>query len=235
MSIEEVEKQVRLFLKTEYRTDALYRVAILVSQIGDIAKIVYHSSENNPDARPVCAREDEISVFGEAVIHLIALMISRDIKINDALEAGIERLEDRDGYKKKCEIVETDKETVIKGEFGFPGVAQGTAIVMPSVSKAKILKLLVESTIDRGQILVTKSLSIDSVTHLTAYLSVIHLKAMVVDHGGKTSHAAIFAKEIGIPCVTATGIATEKIKSGNFVLVDGDKAEVVFRHKEVRK
>ena len=64
MRIEEIEKKCKLFLKTEYRTDALYRVAVVLSQLGDIAKFIYHSPENNPNARIVGVHETKFQFMG---------------------------------------------------------------------------------------------------------------------------------------------------------------------------
>jgi pyruvate, water dikinase len=44
--------------------------------------------------------------------------------------------------------------------------------------------------------------------------------AIVTDKGGRTSHAAIVARELGIPAVVGTGDATTKLKTGENVTVD---------------
>lgn len=46
--------------------------------------------------------------------------------------------------------------------------------------------------------------------------------ALVTDTGGILSHPAIIAREYGIPAVVATGNATQLIRDGQQVLVDGD-------------
>ncbi len=51
---------------------------------------------------------------------------------------------------------------------------------------------------------------------------------VVVDTGGTLSHAAIVAREYGIPAVLATGVATTKIKDGDTVIVDGNEGKVVI-------
>jgi pyruvate,water dikinase len=43
--------------------------------------------------------------------------------------------------------------------------------------------------------------------------------AVVTDHGGRTCHAAIVSREIGIPCVVGTGDATHRLASGQEVTV----------------
>lgn len=52
--------------------------------------------------------------------------------------------------------------------------------------------------------------------------------AVVVDAGGMASHAAIVAREYGIPAVMGTRNATLVLRDGQRVLVDGDKGRVVL-------
>jgi phosphoenolpyruvate synthase/pyruvate phosphate dikinase len=50
--------------------------------------------------------------------------------------------------------------------------------------------------------------------------------AVVNDIGGLLSHAAIISRELGIPCVIGTRIATKVLKDGDLVEVDADKGIV---------
>jgi len=50
--------------------------------------------------------------------------------------------------------------------------------------------------------------------------------AVVTARGGRTSHAAIVCREYGVPSVTGTGTATQTIKTGDWVKVDGDRGIV---------
>jgi pyruvate,water dikinase len=53
------------------------------------------------------------------------------------------------------------------------------------------------------------------------------IKAAVSDIGGIMSHAAIVAREYGMPAVVGTGTATQKIRTGDLVRVDGDEGLVI--------
>lgn len=57
--------------------------------------------------------------------------------------------------------------------------------------------------------------------------------AIVTDKGGRTCHAAIISRELGIPCVVGTGRASLKIKSGQLVTVDcsGGEEAIVYEGK----
>ena len=50
--------------------------------------------------------------------------------------------------------------------------------------------------------------------------------AIVTDTGGLTSHAAIVSRELQIPCIVGTKIATQVLKDGDMVEVDADKGVV---------
>src|SRR5215472_13433400 len=54
------------------------------------------------------------------------------------------------------------------------------------------------------------------------------IKAAVSDIGGTMSHAAIVAREYGMPAVVGTGQATKRIRTGQRVRVDGDRGVVTI-------
>ena len=56
-----------------------------------------------------------------------------------------------------------------------------------------------------------------------------HAAAVVTDHGGRTCHAAIVSRELGIPCVVGTGNATTALVTGDEVTVscaEGDEGKI---------
>jgi pyruvate, water dikinase len=50
--------------------------------------------------------------------------------------------------------------------------------------------------------------------------------AIITDEGGITCHAAIVSREMKIPCVVGTEIATKVLKDGDLVEVDADNGVV---------
>jgi len=71
-----------------------------------------------------------------------------------------------------------------------------------------------------GDVLVTEMTSPDYVPAMR------RAAAIVTDTGGRTSHAAIVSRELGIPCVVGTGTATATLKTGQVVTVDGAGGKV---------
>ena len=56
--------------------------------------------------------------------------------------------------------------------------------------------------------------------------AVVKATAIVTDMGGISSHGAIVSRELGIPCIIGTKIATKVLKDGDMVEVDADKGIV---------
>jgi pyruvate,water dikinase len=76
--------------------------------------------------------------------------------------------------------------------------------------------------INQGDVLVTES------TTEAFNILLPLLGGIVTDNGGLLSHAAIVAREYGIPGVVGTREATERIRDGMRVRVDGDAGEVTL-------
>jgi len=51
-------------------------------------------------------------------------------------------------------------------------------------------------------------------------------KAIITDHGGMTSHAAIVSRELGVLCIVNTKIATKVLKDGDLIEVDAEKGVI---------
>lgn len=71
-----------------------------------------------------------------------------------------------------------------------------------------------------GSILVVPSIATEWLPLLTNSVGII------TEQGGLTSHAAILARELGIPAIVRVVNATQKIQTGDNLLIDGDKGEV---------
>ncbi len=89
--------------------------------------------------------------------------------------------------------------------------------------KARVMKLLDDIiTLEQGDVMVVPNTN-------PAWAPVFSkIKAAVTDIGGITSHAAIVCREYGVPSVTGTGTATQVIKTGDWVRVDGDRGIVTI-------
>jgi pyruvate,water dikinase len=108
-----------------------------------------------------------------------------------------------------------------KGPTLVSGIAIGDAAVSGPVCLIESAKDL-DQFID-GSILVTSTTDPDWVPIMK------RAKAIVTDHGGRTSHAAIVSRELGLPAIVGTGVATELLHTGQDVTVscaEGDQGSV---------
>lgn len=99
-----------------------------------------------------------------------------------------------------------EESAVLTGTGASPGVVEGRVVVALDPATAEV---------EEGDVLVA---------HTTdpAWVSLMFLSgALVVDIGGLMSHAAVVARELGIPCVMNTGTGTRALRDGDLVRVDG--------------
>jgi len=66
----------------------------------------------------------------------------------------------------------------------------------------------------------------------TASLDSKKIKGFATEVGGRTSHAAILARALGIPGVVGLGSITTEIYPGDTVIIDGNKGVVIIRPDE---
>lgn len=116
---------------------------------------------------------------------------------------------------KEYELLE--KGTIItKGASVGNAIASGSARVILSASQIHEFK--------KGEILVTE------VTDPNWEPIMKIAAGIVTDKGGRTSHAAIVSRELGIPCVVGTENATKLIKTGQDLTVDTAGSEgIIFK------
>jgi pyruvate, water dikinase len=103
-------------------------------------------------------------------------------------------------------------EVILTGLSASPGVSSGRVRVVNTMEDLKKVK--------EGDVLVTKMTNPDMV------ITMQKASAIVTDEGGATAHAAIVSREMGIPCVVGTDNATEVLKDGLLITVDGSNGKV---------
>jgi pyruvate,water dikinase len=103
-------------------------------------------------------------------------------------------------------------DALVTGLGASPGIAHGSVRVLRSPEDGARLVA--------GEILVAPMTSPDWVP------TIRRAAALVTDSGGVTSHAAIVSRELRIPCVVGARTATQVLRDGEHVTVDGSKGRV---------
>jgi pyruvate,water dikinase len=101
---------------------------------------------------------------------------------------------------------------LVKGLAASPGTASGAVRVLQAPTEGRLLH--------DGEVLVAPMTNPDWVP------TIRRAAALVTDGGGMTCHAAIVARELGVPCVVGTRDATSRLHNGQLVTVDGTAARV---------
>ena len=100
----------------------------------------------------------------------------------------------------------------ILGKPAYQGKTKGRVRICYTASDSNL--------IEYGDILVTAMTSPDYVPAMK------RAGAIVTNEGGLLCHAAIISRELGIPCIIGTKIATKVLKDGDLVEVDAEKGIV---------
>lgn len=103
-------------------------------------------------------------------------------------------------------------EKIICGTAGSCGIAEGYVRVLTSSNDL--------DTIEKGDILVVPATNIGWIRVFPK------ISALVTDVGAPLSHAVIVARELGIPAVVNCGNASQSLKTGDMVRVDGSNGKV---------
>ncbi len=111
-----------------------------------------------------------------------------------------------------------DDSTTISGFAGAAGEVEGTVRVIDDLAVADQLR--------PGEILVTATTNIGWTPVFP------RAAAVVTDVGAPLSHAAIVARELGVPAVVGTGDATTRLRTGDRVRVNGGQGTVILLDEE---
>lgn len=128
------------------------------------------------------------------------------------VEKDVEKIFVGDEAKNLLQQVETEIDEdveVLQGEIGCPGQGKGKVKI---IIRAEDMEKM-----EQGDVLVSIATDPDIVPAMKK------ASAIVTEQGGVTSHAAIVSRELNIPCVIGTKIATKVLRDGDMVEVDANK------------
>jgi phosphohistidine swiveling domain-containing protein len=151
---------------------------------------------------------DAIMLFDHCV-DIMHLRLSRDLTANEEQQPWSPELREILDQRRRAPAM-----TAVEGDFlaagvgAAPGRARGPARVVRRDEDLAALR--------PGEILVCVMSTTEWVT------AIGRVAGIVADQGGMACHAAIVAREIGLPCVTGCRNATVTIETGQMIEIDGD-------------
>lgn len=130
----------------------------------------------------------------------------------DKLKIVTDKKELKDFLSENLIREEVIKTKELRGQIACRGRAKGLAKVINSNSEMEKMQ--------KGNILVS------SKTNPNFMGAIKKAAAIITDYGGITCHAAIVSRELDIPCIIGTKIATKVMHDGDLVEVDADRGIV---------
>lgn len=121
----------------------------------------------------------------------------------------------RSGARMETWVLQEGGDVVVEGTAVGHGIATGRVRVLEDASQGDQLQ--------EGEILVTGMTDPDWVPVMS------RAAAIVTNHGGRTSHAAIVSRELGVPAIVGSHNATHRLRDGDMVTVscsEGDRGFV---------
>ncbi|HSN60665.1 MAG TPA: phosphoenolpyruvate synthase [Ferruginibacter sp.] len=211
--------------------------ALIQKKLGEKAKtMVYSMDENNPVVNIATPKEkqEQYVLSDEEIIKLAnwALIIENHYQKPMDIEWA------KDGLSNQLFIIQARPETVhsqknplLVKEYKL--LNKGAVLTQGNAIGSKIatgIARVLQSTKDSGKLQPGEIV----VTHLTSpYWDPIlkNAAAIITNKGGRTSHASIVAREIGVPAIVGCGDATEKITDGEMITVSCCEGKTGFVYK----
>jgi len=107
---------------------------------------------------------------------------------------------------------EVDGKVLLKGNGVSPGIASGTVNIINGHDEMDRL--------ENGNILVTGILAPDMTPKIRK------ASAIITNYGGKACFAALVSRDIGIPCIVGTDLATSVLSNGQKITVDAGSGNI---------
>jgi len=212
--------------------------------------LIIDSEDYRIPRRPIKAsqRATEIqrarNAFKDAITELTKLeavqVQAEGGKIKDIFAVHLRFLHDRSLRKKVTDLIHSD---MVTSEYAVSTVLREIASHFTKVKDAYISERAADIyDIERRLLRQLLGRKREDIGHLTKEVVVVarelsptqtagfdrkYVKGIASDAGGRTSHAAIVARSLGIPAVVALEDLTEYINVGDTVIVDGNRGIVI--------
>ncbi len=224
--------EYRVFKPLLDQSDAM---PIIEKTLGDKEKKMVYAKGGNKTTKNIDTPKKERRTFVLSDSEILTLA-KWACKIESHYETPMDMEWAKDGKTDELYIVQARPETVQsqkqkgslkqyrlneKGEKVVEGLSIGDAVAAGKVLAIKSADDL--EKFEEGSILVTEMTDPDWVTIMKKAAGII------TDAGGRTCHAAIVSRELGIPAIVGTGDATEILKGGDEITLscaEGDKGFV---------
>jgi pyruvate,water dikinase len=199
---------------------------IISKKLGEKNRKIVYAEEGG--VKEVDTKEEERRVFS-LIDEEVRLLAKYGYLIEKHYGKAMDIEWAKDGIENKLYIVQARPETVhstkqnvwyeyrlkIKAEPILKGIAIGSQITAGKVRVIKDVEKINE--FQAGEILVTEMTDPD-------WEPIMKIaKGIITEKGGRTAHAAIVSRELGIPAIVGVSGALEKLKTGDEITIDNSQ------------
>ena len=181
----------------------------------NITKLIAEKENRNKDYL-TCLTQKEFENY------LKSGKLPEDVELKERYDASVLYFEKGNvalAYGKTVDEVEnaiaqqsSDNIKELKGISAYPGIVTGKVRIVLDPMKASFFN--------------DKDILVTGMTRPEFMSLIKKASAIITDVGGILCHAAITAREMKIPCIVGTAVATKALKDGDLVKVDADKGVV---------
>ncbi|MFT4261104.1 MAG: phosphoenolpyruvate synthase [Candidatus Woesearchaeota archaeon] len=213
---------------------------IIYRQVGEKAiKMIYNHQGNNPvknvnvpkeERDKFCINDDEVLKLAKWAVIIedhysekagyfkpMDMEWAKDGESGELfiVQARPETVQSRKDQNKLIKyVIKQEGKTIIEGKSVGERIGQGKAHVIKDVKDINQFK--------KGEVLITDMTDPD-------WEPIMKIaSAIITNRGGRTCHAAIISRELGIPCIVGTGTGTQEIKNGSDVTADCSKGDIGY-------
>jgi len=201
-------------MRDEYRRRGIYNILplfeIIAKHLGVLkSELAYFTSDEIINALNHSAKFKKVVALNRQKGFLI-------YEDKNGIKVTSDALEIRKFIKKNVETKKTAP-AEIKGIIASKGLGQGKVKIVFGIKDL--------SKVKRGDVMV-------AITTHPDFVPAMHRAiAIITDEGGLTSHAAIVSREMGVPCIVGTKVATKILKDGDIVKVDANSGVITVIKK----
>jgi len=197
--------------------------AVLNTRVGHKAFKIVRGPDGHDKAVDLDDEQADARVLSDDELRRIAELAVATERHNGCPQDTEWAIEDGQTYLVQARPITTLRHTTAPSSEQHAVLARGLAAA-PGTASGTVRVL---ETPDQGNRLLEGEILVAQMTNPDWLPTIRRAAALVTDTGGMTCHAAIVARELGVPCLVGTRTATRDLHDGTTVTVDGTHGRVL--------
>ncbi len=230
-----IAAQACLYSNQNHRTVATHTLQSEEEVVEELGRLDQALKECSDELDVISARVEETIGKTEAEIFIAQKHIMNDPAIIDAIRDGVKNrrlnveavISEVFGiYEKK--FASLDTQYLRERSSDIADIRRRLLSNLHNTKPGFVCQGQEQCSRGKDRVIVARELSADMMVHM----DLEHVMAIVTEHGGMSSHAAILARSVGVPAVSGVHDIMSHVNCGSYLLVDGDSGKVYVEPQE---